>query len=81
MNLTFDTRSMSAPRSNVKFENSTRILSLLVVLLFPTFPREADTNGMQMLETNHEYPDSDICIRFAPGAAANVGIMGPLANA
>ncbi len=53
MNLTFDTRSMSAPRSNAKFENSTRIISLLVVLLFPTFARAADTNGMQTLETNH----------------------------
>jgi hypothetical protein len=53
MNLTFDTRSMSALKSNVKFENSTTIISLLVVLLFPTFALAVDTNGTQMLETNH----------------------------
>lgn len=53
MNLTFGTRSMSASRPNVKFENSTRIIDFLVVLLFPTFALVADTNGMQMLETNH----------------------------
>ncbi|PXW53606.1 hypothetical protein C7450_11394 [Chelatococcus asaccharovorans] len=53
MNLTFGTRSMSASRPNVKFENSTRIINFLVVLLFPTFALVADTNGMQMLETNH----------------------------
>ena len=34
MNLTFGTRSMSASRPNVKFENSTRIINILVVLCF-----------------------------------------------
>ncbi|CAH1651921.1 hypothetical protein CHELA17_20496 [Chelatococcus asaccharovorans] len=53
MNLTFGPRSMSASRSNVKFENSTRIIKALVVLLFPTFALGADTKGTQMLETNH----------------------------
>jgi hypothetical protein len=38
--------------SNVKFENSTRIINLLVVLLFPTFALAPDANGMQMLEMN-----------------------------
>ena len=53
MNLTFGTRSMSVSRPNVKCEDSTRTINILVVLLFPTFALVADTNGMQMLETNH----------------------------
>ncbi|WP_267210461.1 hypothetical protein [Chelatococcus asaccharovorans] len=35
MNLTFGTRSMSASRPNVKLENSTRIIDILGILLFP----------------------------------------------
>ncbi|CAH1666389.1 hypothetical protein CHELA40_12835 [Chelatococcus asaccharovorans] len=53
MNLTFGTRSTSTSRPNVKLGNSTRIINILVVLLFPTFALGADTSGMQMLETNH----------------------------
>jgi hypothetical protein len=44
---------MLVSKSNVKFKSSTRNISLLVVSLFPTFAPATDTNGMQMLETNH----------------------------
>jgi hypothetical protein len=53
MNSTFDTSMMSASESNVEFGNSTRIMNLLVALLFPAFALAADTNEMQMLKTNH----------------------------
>ncbi|CAH1673525.1 hypothetical protein CHELA17_61539 [Chelatococcus asaccharovorans] len=53
MNLAFGTRSMSASRPNVKFGNSTRIINIPVVLLFPTFALGAGPNGIKMLETNH----------------------------
>lgn len=35
MNLTFESRSMSAARSNVEFRKYTRIMNLQVVRLFP----------------------------------------------
>ena len=38
MNLTFGTRSMSASRPNVEFENSTRIINIRVVLCFQHLP-------------------------------------------
>jgi hypothetical protein len=45
MNLTFESRLPLAPFSNVKFENSTRNIYLLVVLKIPTFGTELAAMG------------------------------------
>ena len=51
--LTFENEPSRNRDSNVKFQSSTRIISLLVVLKIPTFANEGAANGMQMLESNH----------------------------
>jgi hypothetical protein len=43
--LTFESRLMQVQRSNVKFRSSTRINTLLVVLVTPTFAFEPAAEG------------------------------------
>jgi hypothetical protein len=58
MNLTFESRFVATARSNVKFENSTRIIYLLVVLMILTFASTVVRDGMQMSESDHEIADA-----------------------
>jgi hypothetical protein len=60
MNLTFDTCFMSPPKSNVEFENSTKIVNLLVVFLFPAFALSLIQTGCKCWKqtTRHSVADS-----------------------
>ena len=50
--LTFDTSSMLAWKSNSKFKNHNKIIKLMAVFIL-IFAFATDINGMQMLETKH----------------------------